>query len=106
MEYERYTKKELAAIIRELKEKLKEMKEVEEVVTTAAEEMPFESLGVQKDESGKYSLVRVVYDPEKKAAAFKEVIPLHTHDFAIASYKAKEYLVEKILRKASGSKYV
>lgn len=106
MEYERYTKKELAAIIREMKEKLKEVKHVEEQVTAQAEDMPFEALGVQRNEKGHYSLVKVVYDPEKNAAAFKEVVNLETHDFAIASYKAKEYLVEKILRKASGSKYV
>lgn len=106
MEYEKYTKKELAAIIREMKEKLKEVKSVETRITAEATEMTLEALGVQKNEKGHYTLVKVVYDPEKKAAAFKEIVNLETGDFAIASYKAKEFLVEKILAKARGSKYV
>lgn len=106
MKYEQYTKKELAEIIRELKEKLGEMKDVEQQVMATSEELKTPAIGVHRDAKGKYHLIEIGYDLEKNAAAIVTSTPLDTGDYAIASYKAKQFLIDKILNKAKGGKYV
>lgn len=100
-----YTKDQLKAVNKELREKLKEMKSVEQQVTADAKDLSHYSIGVHKDEKGNYSLVHVKYDVEKNVAVIEKVESLDTFDFAIANYKAKDFLVERILRKARGDKY-
>lgn len=106
MEYEKYTKKELAAIIREMKAKLSEMKDVEKQVTTEASELSAPGLSIHRDEKGKFHLVKLKYDIEKNAATIEKVESLDSSDPAIATFKAKQYLVETIIAKAKGGKYV
>lgn len=100
------TKEELKEQNKELRSKLKEMKELEKQVKLTAKDLSQSGLGVHKDEKGKYHLVHIKYDIEKNAAVIDKLEPLDTHDFTIAAYKAKQELAEKILRKARGDKYV
>lgn len=100
-----YTKDQLKEINRELKEKIKELKGVEKQITATAEDLKLLSIGVDKDIDGKFLLVYIKYDVSKNAAIIDKVEKLDTFDFAIASFKARELLVEKILRKARGDKY-
>jgi hypothetical protein len=100
------TKDELKETIRELRAKLKEMKELEKQVTATAKDLSQLGIGVIKDSAGKYSLVEIKYDVEKNAAVIDKVVQLDTHDFAIATYKANQTLAERILRKVRGDKYV
>lgn len=100
------THKEKDELIKELKAKLKEMKTVEKELAVTAAELSSQSLGIHKDANGKYHLVEIKYDIEKNLAAIDKLEPLNTHDYAIALYQAKKFLVEKILEKARGGKYV
>lgn len=100
------TKAELLETIKELRTKLKEMKVVEQVLTATAKELPLLGLGVHKDKDGKFLLVHIKYDIEKNAAVIDRLESLDTHDFAIAAYKARQELAERILRKVKGDKYV
>jgi hypothetical protein len=97
--------KEKDEIIKELKAKLKEYKQLEQATKATAKDLSQLSIGVQKAADGKYELVHVRYDTEKNAAAVEKIEKLDTHDFAIAAHKARELLGEKILRKARGDKY-
>lgn len=99
------THAEKDALIKELKEKLKEMKEVEKAVEVTAANLSAPALGVHKDSKGSYHLVKINYDVEQNLAAIEKVETLSSHDFAIALFQSKKYLVEKILEKARGSKY-
>lgn len=100
------TKDDLKRINRELKEKLKQMKELEQTVKTTAQDLSHLALGVHKDSAGKFSIVEIKYDVEKNVAVIDKVVELGTTDFAIASYKARQELGERVLRKARGDKYV
>lgn len=105
MALEDRTKKELAQIIRELQDKLKELKPVESALTSQLEELHHDAIGLRKDEAGQYALVYIKYDAEKNAAAISEVKELETKDPAIAIYKLNQFTHETIMRKARGSKY-
>jgi hypothetical protein len=105
MEYERYSKKELAALIRELKEKLTEMKQVEKHVEASAEELPLPAVGLHKDDKGAFYLVELRFDAISGAAVVSNKLDLNSKDPSIASYKLKEYVIEKVFRKSLGGKY-
>ena len=100
------TKKELEEIIKELRAKLKEFKTLEQSSKATAEELSQLGISVVKGSDGKYSLVELKFDLEKNVAVVGKVTALDTHDFSIATYKANQFLAEKILRKARGDKYV
>lgn len=93
-------------LIKELKAKLKEMKAVEKAVKATAGTLSDKALGVHKDKEGKFHLVKINYDVEQNLAAIEKVEALQSYDYAIALHQAKIYLVEKILMKAVGGKYV
>jgi|ERR1043165_1724942 hypothetical protein len=93
-------------IIRELKQKLKEMKSVEQQVNATALELPEPAFGLHKDQTGTYSIVEIKYDPESKAAAVTNLISLDSKDPSIASFKLKEYAIERVFRPTVGGKYV
>lgn len=71
MSLENLTKKELADKVRELTEKLKEMRVVEAQVTASVETLKDGEIavGVTKQEDGTFLLIKVVYDLKKNAAA-------------------------------------
>lgn len=94
------------ALIKELKEKLKEMKAVEKAAITTAAELSSHGMGIHKDEKGYYFLVKIKYDVEKNIAAIEKLEPLNSYDYAIALFQAKKYIVEVILAKARGGRYV
>lgn len=85
-------------LIKELKAKLKEMKQLEKAVETTAAELSVPALGVHKDSDGKFYLIDVRYDLEQNVAAISKKIDLNSRDYAIALNKAKEYLVFQILK--------
>lgn len=105
MALEDRTKKELAQIIRDLQEKLKEMKPVESALTSQLEDLHSPAIGLSKNAEGQYALVKIKYDVEKNAAAIEKLDQLESKDIAIAQYKLNQYVVETIVRKARGSKY-
>jgi hypothetical protein len=71
MSLENLTKKELADKVRELAEKLKEMKVVESQVTASVETLKDgdSSIGIIKNAEGNFTIVKLVFDLEKNAAA-------------------------------------
>ena len=95
------THKEKDDLIAALKEELARL----QVKDAPAEELGQVAIGVIK-QNGKYALVELKYDEAKNVAAIDKVTALDTHDFAVAAYKASQYLTEKVLRKARGDKYV
>lgn len=99
------THQEKDQIIKELKEKLKEMKSVETQVTSLAADLSQFGVGIHRNEKGNFVIAKLKYDAEKNAAAIESLQDLGP-DWTIAIFKAKEYLVETILAKAKGSKYV
>ncbi len=106
MALEDRTKKELAQIIRDLQEKLKEMKPVEATLTAQLEDLHSDAVGLIKNEKGQYRLVKIKYDIGKNAAAIESLDTLNdTIDTAIALYKLNQFTHETIMRKARGSKY-
>lgn len=86
------TKKQVDEVNKMLKDKLEEMKELEQKVTATAAELEFPAIGVHKDEKGYYHIVKIKYDITKGAAVIDVVAPCNSQDYAIALYKAKEYL--------------
>jgi len=105
MALEDHTKKDLAAMIRELQAKLIEMKPVESQLKADAQELKANAIGLHKDEKGNFSLVKIKFDLDKKAAAISEIESLGSSDDAIASYKLNQYASEMIMRKTRGGKY-
>ena len=99
------THQEKDDLIKELKAKLKEMQKAEKQLEATAESLEFQALGVKKNEAGKYELVIVGYDADKGLAAISEVKELDT-SYATAAFKAQQYLIEKIMQKAKGGRYV
>lgn len=106
MSLEQKSKKELVEIINTLTEKLKEVKQVEDKVLKVEAELKQPALGLHVDEKGHFSLVKIKYDAKSKASTVESIESLQSSDQAIALYKAKQYLVETILKKAKGGKYV
>ena len=99
------THKEKDDIIKELKEKLESMKSVEEQITLTAAELSQYGFGICKDSVGDYQLVKLKFDIDKNTAAIDGQDNLGK-DVAIVLYKAKQYLVETVIKKAKGGKYV
>lgn len=66
-----YTKAQLADMVRELKEKLTEMKQVEAQVNASVETLKDGSpaIGLHRNKDGNYQLIKIVYDLDKNAAA-------------------------------------
>lgn len=85
-------------LIKELKAKLKEMKQLEKAVETTAAELSVPAFGVQKDKKGNYFLVKIKYDLEQGIAAIDCKESLNTTSYPVALMKAKEYLVFEILK--------
>ncbi len=92
------TKKQVDEVNSMLKEKLEEMKELEQKFTATAEVLNVPALGVHKDDKGFFHLVKIKYDLDKSAAVIESVDKLETKDYAIALFKAKQYLVIDILK--------
>lgn len=100
------THKEKDELIKELKEKLKEVKHVEKQLNATSAELPAPGVGLHKNEKGQFFLYELKFDPETKAAAVVNVIDLYSSDPSIATFKLKEYVIEKVFRKVDGGKYV
>lgn len=98
MSLENLKKTELANMVRELKEKLSEMKSVEKQVNATAKELPKNAVSIIKDENGTYSIVKLKFDPESGAAAV-DTIEAIGKDTQIAGYTLQKYTVEEIFRK-------
>lgn len=92
------TKKQVDEVNQMLKEKLLDMKEQEEKFTATAAELTVPALGVHKDENGGFHLILIKYDLDKDAAVIDTKQDLQTRDYAVALYKAKQYLVIDILK--------
>jgi hypothetical protein len=105
MEYERYTKKELAELIRQLKEKLTEVKGVEKQLNASHADLTSPAIGLHKDKDGKFFLVELKFEVESKAGTVSNLIALDSTDPSIASFKLKQYVIENIFRKITGGKY-
>jgi ribosomal protein S6 len=106
-----YTKKELETklqekdeLIKQLKDKLVEMKGVEKQVNAESAELPELAIGLTKDSDGNYYLAKVNFDPKTKAAFVTE-LEKSGKDAQIASYKAKQVLVEDIYLPLIDSKF-
>ena len=99
------SKAELVEFIGTLTRKIEELKQVEASQVAESKNLKHTGLGIVKDESGLYSLVKLVYDLEQNAAQISGVEKLNTRDEAIVLYQAKIYLGEKIFRKARGGVY-
>ncbi len=93
------TKKELVEIIDQLSNKLKEMTSTEEKIVSLEEDLPGVGFSIVRGFSKEraFSLVKLSYNCLTKAAKVTEVKELDTNDFAVALYKAKEYLVNHVL---------
>jgi len=105
MEYEKYTKRELAELIRQMKEKLTEVKGVEKQLNASNAELTSPGVGLYKDTAGKFFIVELKYDVESKAGTVSGLIDLHSRDPSIASFKLKEYVIENVYRKTNKGKY-
>jgi acyl-CoA-binding protein len=105
MSLEQRSKKELVELIHQLQDKLKELANVEKQATAQLSELKSPGIGLIKDKDGYYSLVKLKYDSETKAAAVESIDKLDSRDEAIVVYKLKQYTVENIMRKARGGKY-
>lgn len=105
MALEDNTKKVLAEMVRNLEAKLKELKPVENQLKVETLELKQPGIGLHKDDKGKYHLVKISFDVEKKAAAISEVVNLNSTDPAIALYNLNKYVAETIVRKTRGGKY-
>jgi hypothetical protein len=99
------SKKELVDLIHELQEKLKEVKQIETQVTTEAQELTTNGVGLVKSTDGYYSIVKLKFDVEKNAAVIDKVEKVETRDEAIVAYKVNQFMQEQIIRKARGGKY-
>jgi hypothetical protein len=100
-----YTKTQLAEKVRELTEKLKEMRQVEAQVSASVETLKDgnPAIGLVQNENGMFQLVRIVFDLEKNAAAI-----IATEDYGKDFQIAGGRLVKEagdVFLKASGSKY-
>lgn len=105
MALEDRSKKELAQMVRDLQDKLIEMKPVESALTSQLSELNSHAIGLTKDERGNLSLVHIKYDLEKNAAAIEKLTSLESFDYAIADFKLKQFVAEVIVRKTRGGKY-
>lgn len=72
------SKKELADKVRELTEKLKEMRGVEAQVNASVETLKTGSpaVGIHRDDKGNFFLVKIVYDLNQNAAAIIDKVEL------------------------------
>lgn len=102
---DRKSKKELIEIVVELSERLIKLKELDTQQNASETSRTYQALGVSKD-GEKYMLNFFSYDPKTKSSAFQTTLDLGSTDIAIATYQAKKYLIERIIAKAKGGKYV
>lgn len=105
MALEDNTKKDLAQMVRDLQEKLKELKPVESAQVSQLADLSSHGIGLLKDENGKFSLVKLKFDVSLNAAAIETLEHLNSTDPAIAHYKLTQYVAEVIVRKTRGGKY-
>lgn len=99
------THKEKDELIRELKDKLSEVRGVEKQLNASSANLTSPAIGLHKDSAGKFFLVEVKFDVESKAGTVSNLISLDSTDPSIASFKLKEYVIEKVFRKITGGKY-
>lgn len=99
------THKEKDDLIRELKDKLSEVRGVEKQLNASSANLTSPAIGLHKDEKGSFALVEIKFDVESKAGTVSNLIQLDTTDPSIASYKLKEYVIENVFRKITGGKY-
>ena len=100
-----FTKAQLAEKVRELTEKLKEMKGVEAQAKASVEGLKdgHPAIGLAKDDNGRFKLVKIVYDLNKNSAAI-----IATEDFGSDHQIAGGKLIKEagnIFLKSSESKY-
>lgn len=99
-------KAELIELIRELQDKLAQVKNVEKQLNAEAKDLPNNAVGLHKDENGNFSLVKIKYDPQTQAVAIEQLEQIETKDQAIVLDRLKRYVGDNIFRKALGGKYV
>lgn len=105
MSLEQRSKKELVELIHQLQDKVKELAQVEKVITSELSQLENPAVGLTKDKDGYYHMVHIKYDVDKMSALIDNVERIDSRDQAIVLYKLKQFAVEKILRKARGGKY-
>jgi hypothetical protein len=94
---EKKSKKELLDIIDQLREKLGEVKGVEEKQDALENNLPGIGFSVVIDRSGDYKIVEIGFDFDSKAATITNVRELATNGYEYALYDAKKFLIEKIM---------
>ena len=99
------SKKQVDEVNQLLKEKLEEMKEIEEKISFTAEDLSQFGMGVIKDSTGDFFLVKLKFDLEKNAAIIESTQNLGK-DPAIMQFKGQQYVFDVIYKKAKGDKYV
>jgi hypothetical protein len=99
-------KKELVDIIHELKAKVKEIEGIEKSQLANISELKELALGAVKLADGTYGIVKIAYDVDKNSAQIAGVEKLGTKDPDILGYNMTKQVVEKIVRKLRGDKYV
>jgi hypothetical protein len=100
-----FTKAQLAEKVRELTEKLREMRGVEAQANASLETLKdgAPAIGLHRTSEGKFQLVRIVYDIEKNAAAI-----IGTEEYGTDSQIAGGRLIKEageVFLKASDIKY-
>ena len=99
MNLESKTKKELIEIIRQLKDKLIEVKDVEKQVTASKDSLTGKGMSLSFDDNKGYQLVLLGYSLNDNAANINEIVDIGTKDMDVAIFHAKKYLAEKIWNK-------
>jgi hypothetical protein len=106
MSLEQRSKKELVEIIQQMKDKVKELSQVEKQQAAQLDDLNAPAIGLHKDEQGRYHLVHIKFDVEKNAAGIERLENLNnTTDPAIALWNLNKIVTETIMRKARGGKY-
>lgn len=98
MSLESKTKKELVEIIRQMKSKLLDLQELEKEKETELDSLKGLALSVAFDENKGYYLVELNYSLDKNKAVIKKSENKEfTKDLGLTIFKAKKFLVEKII---------
>lgn len=92
------SKNELVEIISQLTEEIEGYKTGKVKSTTlSSEKVPGMAFSIYQDEGRGFHLVTVGYNVKSRVTAFQEMTDLQTSSFEYAMYKAKEFLITKIL---------